>query len=149
MRLPERAERGRARGVRPGCGAADAGARRVPGHGSSAPGAELEEPGRAAGRVRLRPRTFGYHARSPVAPDRGYHRAQRQDRSSVLRQPTVFQVLFNEHVRTKKNSGGWKVLKKKEQFRFLRAPRTFISVLVMPRFVLLTKYIICRKVKTF
>lgn len=75
VRLSERAGRSPARDVRPGRGAPDARAGRVPRHGSPASRPQLEEPRRAASRVRLPARPFGHHARSPVARDRGYHRA--------------------------------------------------------------------------
>jgi len=90
--IQERAERGRPRGVRPGRGAPDARAGGVPRNGSPSPGAQLEEPRRAASRIRLCARTFAHYSRPPVAPDRGHHRAQRQDRTSVLHQSTVLQV---------------------------------------------------------
>jgi len=92
VRIPKRTERCRPRGVRPGRGAPDARAGGVPGNGPPAPGAQLEESGRAAGRIRLRAGPFAHHPRPPVAPDRGHHRTQRQDRTSLLHQSTVLQV---------------------------------------------------------
>jgi len=49
--IQKRAERGRPRGVRPGRGAPDARAGGVPGNGPPSPSAQLEEPGRAKGRI--------------------------------------------------------------------------------------------------
>lgn len=92
VRVPERAGRGRPRGVRPGRGAPDARASRVPRDGPPATRAQLEGPRGVAGRVRLPAGPVGLHARPPVAPHRGHRRAQRQDRPSVLRQSAVLQA---------------------------------------------------------
>lgn len=93
LRFSERARRGRTRDVRRGRGAADTRAGRVPGHGPPESRAELEGPRTVAGRVRLRTEPVGHHARPPVAPDRGHHRAQRQDRTSVFHQSALLQVI--------------------------------------------------------
>jgi len=84
VRIPERAKRGRSRSVHSGRGTSDARAGGVPGNRSPAPCAQLEESGRAAGRIRLHARPFTRHSWPLVALDRGHHRAQRQDRTSVF-----------------------------------------------------------------
>lgn len=84
VRISERAKRGRPRSVHSGRGTSDARAGGIPGNRSSAPCAQLEEPGRAAGRIRLHAGPFTYHSRPLVALDRGHHTTQRQDRTSVF-----------------------------------------------------------------
>jgi hypothetical protein len=69
VRIPERAERGRPRGLHPGRGTPDARAGGIPGNRPPAPCAQLEEPGRATGRIRLHVRPFTHHPRPLVALD--------------------------------------------------------------------------------